>query len=181
MDELEELNLAQDRLIDALGRQSAFWGVGKITGELYAVLYLAAEPLSLGEVAAELKVSKGNVSMAIRVLEQLGMVKRIYRRGDKRIFFEAETDFWQIAHRVLERRNKPEFDESFQILKESVDLAQQAHPSQNRDFILARLQKLNQFYDELDSIVTLLQRLDPHRISRLVQIAARLSNSKGFT
>ncbi len=176
-----ELELAQERLIDALGRQSAFWGVGKVTGELFAVLYLAMEPLSLGEVAKALKVSKGNVSVAIRVLEQLGMVKRVYRRGDRRVYFEAETDFWLIAHRVLERRNKPEFHESFSTLRESLSHALTAESSIHKDFVLSRLDKLNSFYDELDSIVNLLLKLDPRHISRIIRLVSRFQAKKQDT
>ena len=64
--------------------------------------------------------NKRDVSMAIRTLEPLGMVKRRQLPGDRRVFFEAEPDFWNIVPRVLERRQKPEFDESFQILDESI-------------------------------------------------------------
>ena len=67
---------AKRLLMSALGMQSAFWGTGRITGELYAALYTTREPLTLADIAMELGVTKGNVSVAIRRLEELGMVRR---------------------------------------------------------------------------------------------------------
>jgi DNA-binding transcriptional regulator GbsR (MarR family) len=166
------LEAARDLLIDALGRQSAFWGVGKVTGQLYAVLYLAERPLSLGELAESLSVSKGNVSVAMRGLEALGMVRRTLPAGDRRVFFEAEPDFWLIARRVLERRSKPEFDESFRLVAESARAAAAAPDGPARDIALERLASLQAFYDELDAIVTAVLRLDPRRLARLLRLTA---------
>ena len=46
-----------------------------------AALYLSGEPLSLEELARRLKVTKGNISVAIRQLEQMGMVHRSWQRA----------------------------------------------------------------------------------------------------
>lgn len=169
-----ELAKARQRLIEALGRQSAFWGMGKITGELYAVLYLSEDPLSLGQLADELGVTKGNVSIAIRLLEQMAMVRRSMRPGDRRVFFAAEIDFWAIAQRVLERRQKPEFDESFRLVAEGLERARGAAPSAEQDFFLGRMQRLQGFYSELDQIVAAVLLVGPKRLTRLVSVVTRM-------
>jgi DNA-binding transcriptional regulator GbsR (MarR family) len=166
------LGEARALLVDALGRQSAFWGVGKVTGQLYAVLYLAEEPVSLGELAAALGVSKGNVSVAMKTLAQLGMVRRSVRPGDRRVFFAAEPDFWLVARRVLERRQKPEFDESFRLVEQSVQAAAAEAPGPRREFALARLRALQAFYGELDGLVAAVLRLDPRRLARVLRLMA---------
>ncbi len=170
----DALQEARARLIDALGRQSAFWGLGKVTGEIYAVLYLSAEPVSLGDLADTLGVTKGNISVAIRSLEQLGMVRRIMRPGDRRVFFEAEPDAWRIMRRVLEQRQKPEFDISFRLVEQGLHSAREAEPGPDRDFVLGRLHSLQGFYRELDRIVATILLIGPERLSRLVQVVARL-------
>ncbi len=157
-----------------MGRQSAFWGVGKVVGQLYAVLYLAEAPVSLGDLAAALGVTKGNVSVAIRTLQQLGMCRRVVRPGDRRVFFEAEPDFWLIAQRVLERRQKPEFDTSFTLVRESLRVARQAGDWDDQRFAAERLQGLVQFYDELDAVVAALLALDPRRLRLAARLLARL-------
>lgn len=175
----EGLKAGRERLIEALGRQSAFWGLGKVTGQLYAVIYLAGEPLSLGELAGSLGVTKGNVSVAIRLLEQLGMVRRSIRPGDRRVFFEAELDFWLIARRLLERRQKPEFDESLRMVEDSLRCIRKTPAGPERDFILERLETLQGFYKELDQMVETILLIDPSRLNQLVQIAAGLQHLGG--
>lgn len=179
MDHQDELQRSRERFIDALGQQSAFWGVGKITGQLFAALYLAKEPLTLDQLAESLAVSKGHVSVAIRTLEQLGMVRRHLPRGERKIFFEAETDFWKISRRVLERRQKPEFDQSFQVLRESIAEARSAEPNEERDFVLERLEHLQSFYDDLDALVAVMLRLDPKRFATMARWFAKQRTDDG--
>lgn len=170
----EKLAPAVETLIDALGRQSAFWGLGRTAGEMYAVLLLASEPVSLQEIAQSLQVTKGNISTAIRQLEQLAMVRRSWRRGDRRVFFEAETDFWKIAHSVLARRQKPEFDQSFKLVQDSTRLAEQAAPSPERDAVIGRLRSLQTFYHVLDSLVEAALAMTPEQTKGLAEVFAAL-------
>lgn len=170
----DPLTAARQRLVEALGRQSAFWGLGRAPGELYALLYLADGPLSLQELARAAGLSKGAVSVAVRQLERLGLVRRGLRPGDRRAYFEAERDFWLVARRLLERRHKPEFDESFRLVAESLRLARTAPAGAERDRVLRRLEALQAFYDELDAAVTTVLRLGPERLAQLVRLGARL-------
>lgn len=172
----EDLALARKDLVAALSRQSTFWGVGKLTGALFAVLYLAEGPLTLDDLVASLGASKGNVSVAMRTLDHLGMVHRSVRPADRHVYFEAETDFWEIGRRVLSRRQKPEFDHSFDLVAQSMAHAASAPEGPEQRFVLERLEALEAFYAELDSLVELILRLDPRRLSRVLKLAERVRN-----
>lgn len=174
----DQLAQSRDALIQALGRQSAFWGLGKAAGEMYAVLYLSAEPLSLEEMARRLQVTKGNISVAIRQLEQLGMVRRSRQKGDRRVFFAAETDFWKIAHSVLSLRHKPEFDQSFALVEESAHLAEQAEPSTEKNILMERLKSLQEFYRLLDNVVEAARALGPSQLKAMVEMVTLLNNDQ---
>lgn len=172
----DTLQQARALLITALGRQSAFWGVGKVAGQLFATLYLAQRPLSLEEVAASLQVTKGSVSVSVRSLEQLGMVRRSYRPGDRRVFFEAEADFWKVAAQVLQRRQRPAFDESFTMVSESLAMLRRQDGAEARA-MEERVAALKAFYDELDEIAAALLVLGPrglHRLARMARLVRRL-------
>lgn len=166
----DKLRRAEETLIGALGRQSAFWGLGKTAGEMYAVLYLSREPISLEDVARSLRVTKGNISIAIRQLEQLGMVRRSWRVGDRRVFFEAETDFWKIGRSVLGLRHKPEFDQSFALVEESGKLAEEAEESPEKDLVVDRLAALKGFYEILDGVVEVVLAMKPDQLRTAVEM-----------
>jgi len=169
MDNLHSNN-PQELLIQALGRQSAFWGLGKTTGEIYAALYLSREPVSLEDLARRLGVTKGNISVLIRNLERLGMVRRTWQKGDRRVYFEAETDLWQVARQVLEQRQKPEFDLSFQLVGQAVEEAGKLTEQPDALFTLERLRSLQDFYRTLDSLVKVLLNLEPAQLAALARM-----------
>ncbi len=167
-----EATEAQHLLVRALGMQSGFWGMGRITGELYAVLYTAREPLTLADIAAALGVTKGNVSVAIRRLEELGMVGRQYQPGDRRVYFAPNADFWDIARHFLQRRYQPAFAASFQLVDDCLKQAQA-----NGDVALAeRVQALKNFYDLLDGLTSRLLAADPHDMALLIH---QITDTKG--
>ncbi len=132
---------------------------------LYAVLYTVREPLTLADIAAALGVTKDNVSVAIRRLEELGRVRRQYQPGDRRVYFAPKADFWDIGRHFLQRRSQPTFAVSFQLVDESL---KQAQTSDGDAAIAERVQALKNFYDVLDGLTSRLLAADPHDMARLV-------------
>jgi len=49
--------------------------------------------MCLDEIVAELSVSKASVSISIRQLETWSAVKRVWVKGDRKDYYEAETNF----------------------------------------------------------------------------------------
>ena len=96
-------------LLLSLSRISGFWGFPRAMGAIYGALYLSEEPLSLDELVSQAEISKGAVSTNVRALEQLGMVHKRLRVGERKDYYVAETDFWKMAKMLLEQRRKAEF------------------------------------------------------------------------
>ncbi len=161
----------RELLMDALGRQSAFWGLGRITGELYAVLYTSQNPVSLSALAEQLHVTKGNVSVAMHRLAELGMVQRQYHRGDRRVYFVADTDFWHITRSFLERRHHPEFSATFRLVQQGVAESESLGDSADARFLRDRLVSLQHFYDDLDDVTDMLLELDARHLAQIFRSA----------
>ena len=87
---------ARDNIIEAAGRATQGFGLGRIIGQLYALLFFSPRPLSLDEMAQELGVSKGSVSTNIRELEKWGAARAVWIKGSRRDFYEAEVDYLKI-------------------------------------------------------------------------------------
>lgn len=92
----KKLLQARDNIIEAAGRATQGFGMGRIIGQLYALLYFSSQALCLDDMARELRVSKGSVSTNIRELEKWGAVRQVWIRGDRRDYYEAEVDFLRI-------------------------------------------------------------------------------------
>ncbi len=96
--EIEEI---RDYFIEIAGSMAGNLGLNSIAGQMYALLYISSEPVSLDEITHILKVSKGNASVNIRVLERWGAVKKVWVKGSRRNFYKANEDILEIVKNRL--------------------------------------------------------------------------------
>jgi len=94
---------AKTRLIESAGKATQDFGMGRIVGQVMAVLYLSDSELSLDEIGNELCLSKAAVSIATRQLEGLGLLRRVWRRGDKKTYYRTVDNFASaLQHGILD-------------------------------------------------------------------------------
>src|SRR5215203_7005112 len=91
---------------DAIGDIIEHWGFRKVLGRVWTVLFIAGEPLPAAVIGERLQMSAGAVSMALTELQRWGVVKRVWRPGERKEFFEAETDFWKMISKVVNERER---------------------------------------------------------------------------
>lgn len=181
---MNDLIEARQRMIENLSRISEFWGYSRAMGGLYAALYLSPTPVSLDELVPIVGVTKGAISTNVRALEQLGMVHRHLRAGDRKDYYEADTDFWKIVKTVLERRQKPEFDKALSGVSSTLQQVRSRSHAQ-RDAELARfyeqrLEAMERFFHTLDGIVATLLQVERLRADGLkALLPSRAKRKKG--
>ncbi len=86
------LEQAVDTFIQGAGKvSSALLGmINKAGGQIYALLFLSDEPLSLDEISKRLGISKSNVSINIRLLEDFSLVRKVWVKGSRKDYYAAE-------------------------------------------------------------------------------------------
>ena len=85
-------NLAQEvklSLVEAGGRTSQEMGMGRIVGQVLVYLYLTEGDCSLDKIEEEIELSKASASIAARQLEKLGLVKRSWKKGDRKNYYRT--------------------------------------------------------------------------------------------
>ena len=154
---------ASDNFSEGIGQLFQSWGLQKSIGSVFALLYLREGPTSLEDIAAGLSMSKGNVSLNIREAERLGLVSKIWLKGDRRDYYEAEASLWKIVRRVSRERQKREFDFAVETVKESLE----ALPFKNKDtevvFARKRLKALDSFLKSVNRMVNSVLSLETLR------------------
>lgn len=86
----------RSKFIEAGGSTTQSFGLGRLVGQIYALLYLSPAPICLEEIASQLGVSKASISITVRQMERWAAVHKVWVKGDRRDFYEAETDFRKI-------------------------------------------------------------------------------------
>ena len=100
----EPVTQAELEVADTIGRLMEFWGFKRPMGRMWTLLYLAPAPLGAAELGEQLKMSAGAVSMTLNELLKWGAVKKSWRPGERRDFYEAETSIGKLVQRVLRER-----------------------------------------------------------------------------
>lgn len=89
---------------DLVGRLMEFWGFKRNMGRLWCVLFLEREPLSAQELGERLSLSAGAISMTLAELSKWGAVKKAWVPGERRDYYQPETDIWKMVSRVFRER-----------------------------------------------------------------------------
>jgi DNA-binding transcriptional regulator GbsR (MarR family) len=85
----EAIKESRKRLIEAGGRTSQDLGTGRVVGQVLVYLYLQENECSLDKIGEDLGLSKASISIAVRQLMQLGMVRQVWKSGDKRNYYRS--------------------------------------------------------------------------------------------
>lgn len=115
------LQEAQDRFISTWGQMASVWGVSRTMAEAHALLYITGEALNTDEVMERLQISRGNASMSLRALVEWGLVSRVHKRGDRKEYYQAETDVWTMFRTIVRERIKREVEPVLASLHEIRD------------------------------------------------------------
>ena len=115
----ETLDAVRDSVMRGLGQLTDFFGFTPVMGHLYGALLMSPTPLSLDELEEVVGKSKASVSMNLRSMERWGIVREVWVKGDRRKFYEAESDMWKISMSILESRERREVGIALNVLEDN--------------------------------------------------------------
>jgi DNA-binding transcriptional regulator GbsR (MarR family) len=141
-----------DMFIEGWGRMGAHWGVGKVMAEIQALLYLSAEPLSLEDMSEKLKTSRSNISLNVRALQDLGVVHKVIRPGDRKDYYEADEDLGRVARRLAAKKKKRELDPALRIVNDVIVAASSHAAARDRHGSVPETKKLHDLKELLAGI-----------------------------
>ena len=134
---------------DTLADLMRFWNFKPSMGRIWAVLYLARDPLDAEQIEAATGLSAGQVSTTLQELQEWGVVRRVTREeGARRRLFEAETDILAMVARVFRQRELALVEQSIARLEEAIRIlenegrGEDAHGVLQSRFLIARVGRL---------------------------------------
>ena len=135
----ENLSKDRDNFIEGIGHLTSTVGLNRVIGQLYAILFLSSEPLCLDDMAEALRISKGNASVNIRELEKLGVVRKVWIKGSRKDFYEAELDLEKLIRSGVVTALKRRMDMIQEILDTTENLVKKAEEMDGEEKKMARL------------------------------------------
>jgi DNA-binding transcriptional regulator GbsR (MarR family) len=117
----DKLKTARHEFVAQWGALGTQWGINRTMAQIHALLMTAPEPMSTDEVMEELKISRGNAHTNVKELIAWGLLRTVIRRGERREFFEAEKDVWQIFIIIARERKRREIEPAISILQKCAE------------------------------------------------------------
>jgi len=113
-----ELVQAKLKFIEAWGKLGSEWGINRTMAQVHALLLISPEALTTEDIMQELNISRGNANMTLRDLIGWGLIEKQHRPGERKEYFFADKDTWNIARQVAQERKKRELDPIIKLLNE---------------------------------------------------------------
>lgn len=138
------LKQARDEFVAQWGAMGSQWGINRTMAQIHAFLMTATEPVGTDEVMAELQISRGNAHTNLKELVTWGLVRIIVKKGERREFFEAEKDVWQIFTIVTRERKKREIEPALGMLNQCSEATRGLSSAEGKAFH-AQIRQLEEF------------------------------------
>jgi DNA-binding transcriptional regulator GbsR (MarR family) len=167
------LDTAENLFIGRWGEMGASWGISRTMAEIHALLYLSREPLCTDDVMTRLEVSRGNVSMNLRQLVNWGLIHRVHHRGDRKEYFEAEREVWQMFETITRERRRREVEPIIETIERcrAIILRRQTKTTGDdaarSDALMKRFDDMLDFFAVMNSMFHLMIQAGPTGMRRL--------------
>jgi DNA-binding transcriptional regulator GbsR (MarR family) len=160
------------------GEMGSRWGINRTVGQMYALIFVSPSPVNADDIAERLEFSRSNVSMGLKELQSWRLVHLRHLAGDRREYFEAPSDAWEIFRTLAEERRRREIEPTLSMLRNALLEA----PSNDADRIA--LERMRGMHDLIELTTTWFDdvaRMDQQTLSRLMKMGAKVQKVLEFT
>ena len=105
------------QFVSHFGEMGSRWGINRTVGQIYALIFISQRPLNADDIAETLEFSRSNVSMGLKELQAWRLVQLRHQPGDRREYFEAPSDVWEIFRVLAEERRRREIEPTLSMLR----------------------------------------------------------------
>jgi DNA-binding transcriptional regulator GbsR (MarR family) len=160
------------------GEMGSRWGINRTVGQIYALIFVAPTALNADDIAEKLEFSRSNVSMGLKELQAWRLVNLRHIAGDRREYFDAPSDAWEIFRTLAEERRRREIEPTLSMLRNAL----LEEPATDEDRVA--LERMRGMHDLIELTTTWfddVQRMDQQTLSKLMKMGAKVQKVLQFT
>lgn len=174
----DEMPFAIQRFVLHWGDMGTQWGVNRTVAQIHALLFVSDHPMNAEQISETLNVARSNVSNSIKELLNWRLIERMPIPGDRRDYFRAETDVWEIALRIAAVRKQREIDPALRILKTCIDTAE--HDRRVSKAQRERLKQMHDFTASVDRWYGQMLNVSPSILMRIIKMGDKVVGLLGL-
>ena len=161
------------------GEMAASWGISRTMAEIHALMYISASPLCTDDVMAQLQVSRGSASMNLRQLLDWGLIYRAHQRGDRKEYFVAETDVWEIFETITRERRRRELQPVVDTIEQCREMIGERDKGSDAEVETyhQRLEEMQEFLGTMHALLNMVLAVKKTGIVKVTRTLARVMRS----
>ena len=166
------------QFVSHFGEMGSRWGINRTVGQIYALIFVSPKPLHADDIADALEFSRSNVSIGLKELQAWRLVKLKHLAGDRREYFEAPQDVWEIFKSLAEEKRRREVEPTLSMLRAALVET----PGNESDvYAQQRMQQMHELIDLSSTWFDDVQRLSPETIARLMRMGSSVKTVLDMT
>lgn len=162
----------KQRFILHFGEMGSRWGINRTVGQIYALLYVSSEPQNADDIVDALGLSRSNVSLGLKELQSWRLVRGQHLPDDRREYFSAPEDIWEIFRVLVEERRRREIDPTLTMLRDA--LMEESLEGEDR-FAAGRMQEMLDLIELTTRWVDDVQDLPPRTMIQLMKLGGGIT------
>jgi DNA-binding transcriptional regulator GbsR (MarR family) len=171
------LTANMQRYIVHWGEMGSRWGMNRSVAQIHALLFIAEQPLHADEIAETLGIARSNVSTGLRELQAWNLVHVTQVLGDRRDFFAAQHDTWEVIRSIIEGRKRREIDPTLQALRDCV--AQFDREDDTPRVVRERIRSQLEFMETMTQWYDSIKRMPRKSLLKMMKMGERISRLVG--
>lgn len=165
------------QFVSHFGEMGSRWGINRTVGQIYALIFISQRALNADEIAETLEFSRSNVSVGLKELQSWRLVRLKHLPGDRREYFDAPADVWEIFRVLAEERRRREVEPTLSMLR----MALLEAPSSAADrHAQERMRQMHELIDRLMTWFDDVQKLAPETAMQLMGMGATVTKVLEF-
>lgn len=134
-------------------------GLPRSIGEIYGLLFVSQQPLSLDDLVARLGISKGSASQGLRSLKGLGAIREVQVGSERRTYFVAAVELKRLVGGFIREQIRPHLESGRSKIGKMEEAAKVEPSPERREFLADRLRRLDHWLKSGGRVLPVIQKL----------------------
>ena len=166
----DKLKKSRDEFVSQWGALGTQWGINRTMAQIHALLMTAPGSISTDEVMEQLEISRGNAHTNLKELVAWGLIRIVVKKGERREFFEAEKDVWQMFTIIARERKRREIEPAINILQKCAEETSGMRSEEGKAFH----DQMRQLEDFVGFASKMADRISSMKYGFAIQLATKL-------
>jgi DNA-binding transcriptional regulator GbsR (MarR family) len=155
----EALSEVEREVVRLCGDGVRVAGLPKSIGEIYGLLFISREALSLDDLVGRLGISKGSASQGLKMLRTRGAIREAEGADPRRSYFTADLKLKQLVGGFIREQMRPHLESGQERLKAIRAQVEEIEDTELRQFHESRVKKLVRWSKHARLVFPLVQRV----------------------